>query len=488
MTHSVGIGRRALLGGAVAGTAAVGLLPAGAALAAPGSDTEPAGQGPPPGDWAAAAADVRSEMLHTWNSYQSLAWGHDQLLPVSGGFSEFFDDAHPVGLTIVEALDTLWFMGLDAEVAEGVAWIRDHLDFHAVAQPVQIFETNIRMVGGLLSGYLATGEKVLLAKAKDIADILMPAFERSPTGAPYRFVNPSTGEVSGTENFLAEIGTIIAEFGTLSRLVGDDRYYRAAKNASKAVFDRRSPLNLVGTTLNIETGAWVDPTASVHPPVDSYFEYLFDGWDLFHDRDFKTWFDILNTAGVAHEAVWLRPQGQPREHLWFARVDMNTGVLGSLRQVELTAFYAGLLGQAGNFALGNAYLDSWTSLLGRYRVLPEVVDPLSGVATGKGNALRPEYVDSCFNLWLLTRDERYRRLAFAYYLRQKADSRVPNGWTVIADVTTTPATHGDLTSGYWYSEQMKYWYLMFSGTDRFDYRNNYLSTEGNVFRGVRRPR
>ena len=155
--------------------------------------------------------------------------------------------------------------------------------------------------------------------------------------------------------------------------------------------------------------------------------------------------------------------------------------------MELTAFYAGLLGQAGNFALGNAYLDSWTSLLSRYRVLPEVVDPLSGVATGKGNALRPEYVDSCFNLWLLTRDERYRRLAFAYYLRQKADSRVPNGWTVIDDVTTTPATHGDLTSGYWYSEQMKYWYLMFSGTERFDYRNNYLSTEGNVFRGVRRP-
>ena len=486
MTRSVGIGRRALLGGAVAGGAA-GLLATAPALADPGGDSEPAGQGPPPGGWAAAAADVRNEMLQTWNSYKRLAFAHDQLMPVSGGFSEFFDDAHPVGLTIVEALDTLFFVGLDAEVAEGVAWIRDHLDFHAVAQPVQIFETNIRMVGGLLSGYLATGEKVLLAKAKDIADILLPAFQRSPTGAPYRFVNPSTGEVSGPENFLAEIGTIIAEFGTLSRLVGDNKYYQAAKNASKAVFDRRSPLNLVGTTLNIETGAWVDPTASVHPPVDSFFEYLFDGWDLFHDRDFKAWFDLLNNASVAHEAVFLRTPGQSREHLWFARVDMNTGVLGSLRQVELTAFYAGLLGQAGNFTLGNAYLDSWTSLLGRYRVLPEVVDPLSGVATGKGNALRPEYVDSCFNLWLLTRNERYRRLAFQYYLRQKADSRVPNGWTVIDDVTTTPATHGDLTSGYWYSEQMKYWYLMFSGTDRFDYRNNYLSTEGNVFRGVRRP-
>src|SRR5437764_14619817 len=113
-------------------------------------------------------------------------------MPVSGGCSEFFDDAHPVGLTIVEALDTLWFMGLDDEVAMGVAWIRDHLDFNAVAQPVQIFETNIRMVGGLLSGYLATGETGLLAKAKDIADILLPAFQHPPTDAPYRFGNPST--------------------------------------------------------------------------------------------------------------------------------------------------------------------------------------------------------------------------------------------------------------------------------------------------------
>src|SRR5436190_9296519 len=360
MTRSMGIGRRALLGGAVAGTA-VGLLPAGAALADPGGDSEPAGQGPPPGGWAAAAADVRNEMLQTWNSYKRLAFGHDQLMPVSGGFSEFFDDAHPVGLTIVEALDTLFFMGLDAEVAEGVAWIRDHLDFHAVTQPVQIFETNIRMVGGLLSGYLATGEKVLLAKAKDIADILLPAFQRSPTGAPYRFVNPSTGEVSGPENFLAEIGTIIAEFGTLSRLVGDNKYYRAAKKASRAAFDRRSPLDLVGTTLNIETGAWVDPTASIHPPVDSYFDYLFDGWDLFRDRDFKTWFDVLNRANIKHEAVWLRPEGSPREHLWFARVNKDTGVLGSLRQVELTAFYAGLLGQAGELRLGDEYLSSWTS-------------------------------------------------------------------------------------------------------------------------------
>jgi len=487
MLNKTPIPRRALLRMLAAGGAVVGggallrATPAYAEAARLSAGIASAAASVP----ADAAADVRNELLHTWNSYKRLAWGHDELHPVSGTFGEFFDKNHPVGLTIVEALDTLYLMGLDDELAEGVAWIRDNLDFRGINKDVQIFETNIRMVGGLLSGYLATREQVLLDKARDIADVLLPAFTKSPTGAPYRFVKPSNGKVSGTSNFLAEIGTIIAEFGTLSRLVGDDRYYQAAKKAMKAVYDRRSSLNLVGTTLNIETGEWINSTASIHPPVDSYFEYLWDGWDLFGDQDFKTWYDVLTPAIIEHEAVWLRTSGEPTEHLWFVRVNQDTGALVSTGQSELGSFYAGLLGQSGYLSLGEAYLDSWTSLLDRYLILPEGIDPLSGNATSVGNALRPEYVDSAFNLWLVTQTERFRELAYDYYLRQKAASRVDNGWTIANNVTTDPVTHGDLTSGYWWSEQMKYWYLMFGQVDRFDYGNNYLSTEGNVFRGLK---
>jgi hypothetical protein len=385
-----------------------------------------------------------------------------------------------VGLTIVEALDTLYLMGLDRELAQGAGWVRDHLDFRSVTQPVQIFETNIRMVGGLLSGHLATGERALLEAARDIADVLLPAFEQSPTGAPYRFVVPATGELSGTQNVLAEIGTIVAEFGTLSRLVGDGRYYRAAKDALRAVYDRRSAVDLVGTTMDVETGEWLDDTASVNPPVDSFFEYLWDGWDLFRDRDLRSWYDTL-TAAV------LRFEGERFDgHFWLRRVAMDTGALRDRNTSALTAFYAGLLGQSGHLALGQAYFDSWTAVLDRFPLLPEGYDYGTGAVTAAGNQLRPEYVDSAFNLWLITGRESYRDRAYDYYLRQKRASRVANGWTIVTDVTATPPAQGDLTSGYWWSEQMKYWYLMFSGTDRFDYRNNYLSTEGNVFRGIRR--
>jgi mannosyl-oligosaccharide alpha-1,2-mannosidase len=44
----------------------------------------------------------------------------------------------------------------------------------------------------------------------------------------------------------------------------------------------------------------------------------------------------------------------------------------------------------------------------------------------------------------------------------------------------------DHCPAYWWSEQMKYYYLIFSDTPRFDYRRPYLTTEGNVLRGFRR--
>jgi peptidyl-dipeptidase Dcp len=60
------------------------------------------------------------------------------------------------------------------------------------------------------------------------------------------------------------------------------------------------------------------------------------------------------------------------------------------------------------------------------------------------------------------------------------------GYADLADVTTRPKKQSDHCPGYWWSEQMKYYYLIFSDTPRVDYRKLYLSTEGNVLRGLRR--
>ncbi|MGW3737958.1 glycoside hydrolase family 47 protein [Streptomyces sp. NPDC005148] len=157
----------------------------------------------PPDPW--KAREIRAEFLHAWKGYQRHAWGHDELLPISGGFREFFSDRYSVGLSIIEALDTHYVMELDDEVARCLEWITARLDFDLDAE-FPVFEAIIRLVGGLLAGYLATSEQDLLSMCVDLADRLLPAFTRSPTGMPYRHVNLRTGAVTGSTVPLAEIG------------------------------------------------------------------------------------------------------------------------------------------------------------------------------------------------------------------------------------------------------------------------------------------
>jgi mannosyl-oligosaccharide alpha-1,2-mannosidase len=429
--------------------------------------------------WPSLAQDVRAEMKWAWDHYVERCFGRDQIKPVSGGAEPFFfPNGPPMGLSIVEALDTLYVMGLDAEVEQGTRWIADNLHFD-IDSEVQVFETGIRMVGGLLSGWCGTRDKKLLVLARDLADRLSPAFTKSPTGMPYRFVNLKTGAVRDPESYPAEIGTYIAEWGTLSKATGDRRYYDMAKRAMKALFDRRSRIDLVADTINIETGAWLSRRASIGPPSDSYFEYLWDGWQLFGDADFKRWYDVHTAAIVKYQAM--KSDGK----LWFPQVDFETGAILDHHQSELAAFYAGLLAQGGDQARAHDYLASWADVQARFGVLPEGYDTAKAAPDRVTNELRPEFVDSCLNLFLLEPDDKWRELARTHYETMKKTSRAAYGYTIIDDVIAKPMKQGDLCPGYWWSEQMKYYWLLFSNTDRFDYKTNYLSTEGNVFVGLK---
>ena len=66
---------------------------------------------------------------------------------------------------------------------------------------------------------------------------------------------------------------------------------------------------------------------------------------------------------------------------------------------------------------------------------------------------------------------------------QVNSSKAAYGFTSLADITTRPMAQGDNCPGYWWSEQMKYYYLMFAGPKRVDLNRLVLSTEANVLRG-----
>ena len=249
-------------------------------------------------DRAALAAAVKAEFLHAWNGYKKYAWGHDDFDPVSKKPRDWYPP-EVIYMTPVDSLDTMLIMGLKAEAAEAQAIILEKLSFDKDIS-VQVFEVNIRILGGLLSAYEMTGEKKFLTLAEDLGRRLLPAF-KSKTGMPYRYVNLRTGAVRDGVNNPAEIGTLILEFGTLSRHTGNKAFFEATKRAIVELYKRRDPATgLVGTTIDVETGEWRNTSTSVGAMVDSYYEYLLKCERLFGDADcgamWKESIAAVNTA------------------------------------------------------------------------------------------------------------------------------------------------------------------------------------------------
>jgi len=467
------LSRRSLLGSVTGTAAGAVLLSAAPALAA--------GPSVPLSPDVDVAAQVLEEYLHGWHGYCDRAWGYDEVMPVSGGHHDFFAPGHSFGLSMVEALDTLFLMGQDQELARCCDWIDAHLD---PAQDVytHVFEAVIRIVGGLLAGFEATGRSSLLARAREFADRLLPAFTKSPTGVPYTLVNLRTGAVQGSAVPLAEAGTNVMEFGLLSQLTGDSRYYDASMRAYRAVLDRRSSLGLLAGSIDAESGRWLDSACCTpNPPADSFNEYLWGGWALLGDRQLLDWYRTLTALTLRHQSV------EASGRLWFRTVDFRTGEpSGPEEQSELASFYAGLLAKGGDLEQASAYYRSWTAALDVYPVLPETLDFATLRAVDRGNQLRPEYPNSSFDLWRTTGDDYYRQTAYRWFTAMRDNQRVPGGYTVAGDVTERGMRLGDLTPAYWFAENLKYLWLMFSDTPRFDYADGILSTEGKVLRGLRR--
>ncbi len=106
---------------------------------------------------------VVAAFKHAWKAYRAHAWGKDELRPVSKDSNEWFN----LGLTLVDSLDTMWLMGLGEEFEEARAWVEGEL---VIAQDVDVnlFETTIRVLGGLLSTYHLTQDKMFREKAVSI--------------------------------------------------------------------------------------------------------------------------------------------------------------------------------------------------------------------------------------------------------------------------------------------------------------------------------
>ncbi len=286
----------------------------------------------------AMADRVKQEFLHAWNAYKQHAWGYDELRPLTKGSRNWHEAS--LLMTPVDSLSTMYVMGLREEADKTREYIAQNLRFDHDIE-VKNFEITIRVLGGLVSSYQLSGDKRLLALADDLGQRLLPAFN-SKTGMPYMYVNLKTGAVRGEVSNLAEIGTLLIEFGALGKLTGKPVYYEKAKRALVELYNRRSKIGLVGSTINVETGEWVNKTSHISGGIDSYYEYLLKCWKLFGDSDCKEMWQQSITAmnkHVAHEAT---------SGLWYAQVDMDTGQRIATRFGALDAFMPAVLAIGGD--------------------------------------------------------------------------------------------------------------------------------------------
>lgn len=390
---------------------------------------------------------------------------------------------------------------------------------------VQVFETVIRGVGGLLSahqfavgdlpirGYGAKVEKKkgkegifwpnglvydgqLLRLATDLAERLMPAFH-TPTGLPYPRVNlrhgvpfyanspynndaehgqcgkdPKDQGTEITETCSAGAGSLVLEFTTLSRLTGDARFEIAAKDAFWAVWSRRSTIGLIGAGIDAETGQWVSPYTGIGAGIDSFFEYALKSHILLSGLPYEAEHAHLDSPDAflrtwqdAHEAIKRQIyRGPQHQHPHYYQVDLHTGAMRAFWIDSLSAYYQGLLTMAGNLDEAIETHLLYTALWARYSAMPERWSTSTGSIEGglRWWPGRPEFIESNWYLFRATQDPWYLHVAEMVLRDIKRRCWTKCGWAGLHDVRSGELS--DRMESFFLGETAKYLFLTFDSS------------------------
>jgi ER degradation enhancer, mannosidase alpha-like 2 len=420
------------------------------------------------------AAEVKAEFMHAWNGYKKYAWGHDDLKPLSKTHHDWYPQ--PLLMTPVDSLDTMIIMGLDEEAATTRAYILDNLSFDKDID-VQNFEVTIRLLGGLITNYQLTNDKRFLNLAEDLGRRLLPVFD-SPTGMPYRYVNLKTGKVRNPVSNPAETGTLLLEFGTLSKLTGNPVYFDKAKRALVETYNRRSKIGLVGEWINVETGQWTNTDSHISGAIDSYYEYLLKCHLLFGDEDCKRmWTDSIVAINkyLADEI-----KTDFGVELWYGHADMNTGSRTDSTYGALDAFFPAVLALSGDLKRAKRLQDSSFKMWRHSDIEPEVFDYRAKTVKSPGYPLRPEIVESTYYLYHYTKDEKYMRMGWQMWKDFVKHCRTDEGYAALKSVVTKEKS--DSMQSFLFAETFKYFYLLFAPAETLDFKNVIFNTEAHPIR------
>ncbi|OQV08425.1 hypothetical protein CLAIMM_12700 [Cladophialophora immunda] len=278
----------------------------------------------------------------------------DELSPISGGGRDTFGGW---AASLVDALDTLWIMGLKDEFNEA-ALATANIDFStSTDDTINIFETTIRYLGGFLAAYDLSGEGLLLTKAIEVGEMVLAAFD-TPNHMPitrWDWKKAAGGiekQVAPDFMLVSELGSLSLEFTRLSQLTGDQRWYDAIDRITTLFDQQQAKTKIPGlwpVVINPRNqDMTVDGSFTLGGMSDSLYEYFAKEYALLGGLapTYKKLYEQSTAASI--EYLLFRPSTPTGADILFggdARAD-DTGIVQEPRTQHLTCFAGGM------FALG----------------------------------------------------------------------------------------------------------------------------------------
>lgn len=415
---------------------------------------------------------------HAYNAYMYNAYPADELMPlscagryrgVSPNRGDIDDSLGNFSLTLIDTLDTLVILGDLEEFEHAVKLVIKDVAFDNDVV-VSVFETNIRVIGGLLSAHIMSeylqqrdgimswykGE--LLDMAKDVGYRLLPAFNTT-TGIPHSRVNMKYGLKSdrlesARETCTACAGSMILEMAALSRITGEPVFELKAQKAMDELWKmRHRSSDLMGTVLNVHSGDWVRRDSGVGAGIDSYYEYCLKAYILLGDNKYLSRFNRHYNAVMKYIS-----QGP-----MLLDVHMHRPHTNSRNYMDaLLAFWPGLQVLKGDIKPAVETHEMLYQVMQRHKFIPEAFTTDFQVHWGN-HPLRPEFLESTYFLYTATSDPYYLEVGKHVLKSLQKYARVPCGYAAVNDVRT--GKKEDRMDSFVLAETFKYLYLLFADKD-----------------------
>ncbi|XP_051996868.1 ER degradation-enhancing alpha-mannosidase-like protein 1 isoform X1 [Xyrauchen texanus] len=442
-----------------------------------------------------------------YDNYMKFAFPEDELNPIAceGRGPDVLNPSNinindvlgNYSLTLIDALDTLLVLGNVTEFHRAVKLVIDTVSFDKDST-VQVFEANIRILGSLISAHilltdprhpfgdvgLKDYDNELLHLAHDLAVRLLPAFENTSTGIPYPRVNLKTGVPpdSINETCTAGAGSLLVEFGILSRLIGDSTFEWVARRAVKALWNLRSnETGLLGNVVNIQTGQWVGKQSGLGAGMDSFYEYLLKSYILFGEKEDYRMFSAAYESIQSHlrkgREACNEGEGDPP---LYVNVNMLNGQIMNTWIDSLQAFFPGLQVLNGDVENAICLHAFYYAIWKRFGALPERYNWQLQAPDVLFYPLRPELVESTYLLYQATKNPFYLHVGMDILESLEKNTKVRCGYATLHHVVDK--SKEDRMESFFLSETCKYLYLLFDEENPLHKsENKYIfTTEGHV--------